>query len=268
MERSLVHRSSELGNPDSWMLGRIEWDVFGTLTWREVPPRSVMQKCVTEFIRRVAKQVYKKSPLDIMWAIRYEEGEKTQRPHYHILIGAYKDGPTNKHTIANQCKHIWENDVKKRLKSNAYRPCVGFADCRPYDSSKAGAEYVCKPALSARDYYELMKFNDGFKYGYNDDACTVSLGPRLVLELAKMRSKTHKVRGFARFLREWKQRNVGAKRTAKKTKTKYQVMPSNPYPHPMDDAVTVTKKGKFNGKAHVSRNERQRLVHLSRLRVL
>ena len=70
MEAALLHRSSELGNPDSWMLGRIEWDVFGTLTWCEVPPRSVMNKCVTEFVRRVARQVYKKSPLDIMGAIR------------------------------------------------------------------------------------------------------------------------------------------------------------------------------------------------------
>ena len=241
MERSLVHRSSELGTPDSWCLSRVEWDVFGTLTWREVPPRSIMEKCVAELVRRVAKKVYQTNHLNIYYAIRYEEGESTGRPHYHILFGSYKNGPTNKHTIAHQIKHIWENEVKENKTS--YDPCVGHADCRAYDSTKAGAEYICKPALSARDFYELMKFHDGFNSGYGDDETTVSLGPRLVLELAKMRSKAYKGRGFARFLREWKQRNVGAKSTPKKTKkyikgkgwvSQYTVMPSNYHKHPAD----------------------------------
>lgn len=233
MERSLVHRSEELGTPDAWCLGRVEWDVFGTLTWREVPSRAVMQRCVVALIRRVAKQIYKKDHLDIYWAIRYEEGESTGRPHYHILLGSYKNGPSNKHTIAHQVKHIWEKELVEVFKKD-YQSCVGYADCRAYDSSKAGAEYICKPALSARDYYELMKFHDGFNRGYGDDETTVSLGPRLVLELAKMRSKAHKGRGFARFLREWKQRNVGVKSTAKKTKDKYTIRRANPHKHPAD----------------------------------
>ena len=150
-----------------------------------------------------------------------------------LLLSNFLSKDTNKHTKAHQIKHIWENDVKNN--KTKYKPCVGHADIRPYDSSKSGAEYICKPALSARDFYELQKFNDGFKRVEFADATAVSLGPRLILEIAKMRNKSHKIRGFARFLREWKQRNVGAKRTAKKTKTKYQVMPSNPYPHPADD---------------------------------
>jgi hypothetical protein len=238
--RVLTKRPSELGTPDAWILARMEWDIFGTLTWAEVPPKSVQEKCVAELIRRVAKQVYKKSSLDILWAVRYEEGESTGRAHYHILIGAYKDAPhTNKHTFAAQIKHIWENDVRENRYKN-YRDCVGHADIRPYDSSKSGAEYICKPALSARDFYELQKFNDGFKAVEYCDATAVSLGPRLVLEIAKARSKSHKIRGFARFLREWKQRNVGSKRVRSDVK-KYQILPSQvTFKHPADDETCRT----------------------------
>ena len=236
MGEYLSKRSSELGTPDAWILARMEWDIFGTLTWADVPPKSVQEKCVAELIRRVAKQVYKGTHLDILWAVRYEQGEATGRDHYHLLIGAYRNAPhTNKYTLANQIKHIWENDVKKN--KTKYKPCVGHADIRPYDSSKSGAEYICKPALSARDFYELQKFNDGFKRVEFADATAVSLGPRLILEIAKMRNKSHKIRGFARFLREWKQRNVGSKRVRSDVK-KYQVLPSqDTLKHPADDTT-------------------------------
>ena len=241
MGRQLSKRASELGTPDAWILARMEWDVFGTLTWAEVPPRSVQDKCVAELIRRVARHVYKSTQLDILWAVRHEEGEATGRDHFHILIGAHQNAPhSNKHTIANQIKFIWENEVKKTLKSNAYRPCVGYADIRAYDSSKSGAEYICKPALSARDFYELQKFNDGFKRVESADATAVSLGPRLILEIAKVRNRSNKIRGFARFLREWKQRNVGSKRVRSDVK-KYQVLPSQvTFKHPADDETCRT----------------------------
>lgn len=237
MGRSLSRRPSELGTPDSWILARMEWDIFGTLTWADVPPQSVQEKCIAELTRRVAKQVYKGSTLDILWAFRYEEGEKTGRPHWHCLFGAYQNAPTsNKTTIAKQIKHIWENDVKQN--KTKYKPCVGFADIRGYDSTKAGAEYICKPALSARDFYELQKFNDGFKNREHFDATAVSLGPRLILEIAKMRNKSYKIRGFARFLRAWKQRNVGSKRASSDVK-KYAVLPRNDaFKHPADDETS------------------------------
>ena len=236
MGRALSKRASELGTPDAWILARMEWDIFGTLTWAEVPPKSVQEKCVAELIRRVSKQVYKKSHLDILWAIRYEQGESTGRDHYHILIGAYRDAPhTNKHTLANQIKHIWENECREN--QTRYKPCVGHADIRPYDSSKPGAEYICKPALSARDFYELQKFNDGFKKVEYCDATAVSLGPRLILEIAKLRTKSHKGRGFARFLREWRARHVGAKSTAHDV-TKYTILPKQDlFKHPADDTT-------------------------------
>ena len=222
----LSRRSEELGTPDAWCLAREEWDVFGTLTWGVVPPLSVQEKCLAELIRRVSKQVYHvASHLDILYGIRYEIGEKTGRMHCHIVIGAYRNQPTtNKTIIANQIKHIWENEVKATL-TRAHKPCVGFADIRKYDSSKAGAEYICKPALSARDFYELNKFHDGFKLSDGSDATRVSLGPRLLLEIAKRRrGRSHKVPGFARFLREWKQRNLNPKRVSHNT-TKYRVLP-------------------------------------------
>ena len=221
----LSKRTEELGTPDSWVLGRVEWDIFGTLTWATVPPISVQEKCIAELIRRVAKQVYHvPGHLDILYGIRHEFGEKTNRHHQHIVIGAYRNQPTtNKTIIANQIEHIWETQV--RANHTKHKPCVGFAKIRPYDSSKAGAEYICKPALSARDFYELNKFHDGFKLSDGSDATRVSLGSRLILEIAKAQNRrSHKVPGFARFLRDWKQRNLNPKRVSHNTK-KYRVLP-------------------------------------------
>ena len=237
MAEYLSRRTSELGTPDSWVLGKFEWDIFGTLTWANVPPLSVQEKCTVELVRRVAKQIYHvPSHLDILYGVRYEIGEKTGRHHGHIVIGAYRNRPTtNKTIIANQIKHIWENEVKQ-TKNKKHKPCVGFAKIRPYDSSLAGAEYICKPALSARDFYELSKFHDGFKLSDGSDATRVSLGPRLVLEIAKRRS--HKFPGFARFLRDWKQRNLHPKRVSHKT-TKYRILPHQGlFLHPADDTTT------------------------------
>ena len=236
MAENLSHRSSELGTPDSWVLGKFEFDIFGTLTWANVPPLSVQEKCIAELTRRIAKQVYHvPSTNDFLWAYRHEIGEKTGRPHWHMVIGAHRNPPTtNKTTIANQIKHIWETEVKQN-QNKKFKPCVGFADVRKYDSSKAGADYICKPALSARDYYELQKFHDGFKYAEGCDATRVSLGPRLVLEIAKRRS--HKFPGFARFLRTWKQRNLGSKRVSHNT-TKYRILPNQDgFQHPGDDTT-------------------------------
>ena len=236
MAENLSHRTSELGTPDSWVLGKFEFDIFGTLTWANVPPLSVQKKCTAELTRRIAKQVYHvNSTLDYLWAYRYEVGEKTGRPHWHVLMGAHRTPTKNKTTVANQVKHIWENEVKQN-QNKKFKPCVGFADIRKYDSSKAGAEYICKPAISSRDFYELNKFHDGFKKSEGCDATRVSLGPRLVLEIAKRRS--HKFPGFARFLRTWKQRNLNPKRVSHKT-TKYRVLPNqDAFTHPADDTTT------------------------------
>ena len=239
-ERSLTRRSEELSSPDAWILSKFEFDAFCTFTFTDpLPPLTVMYKCMMELVRRVAKQVYQvPNPNQYLYAFRFEVGEGTGRPHFHFLAGAYQHRPhTNKLTIARQIKHIWENEVKRTLKSNAYRPCVGYADCRPYDSSESGAEYICKPVLSARDFYEMQKFNDGFQRQAGDDATRVSLGSRLLLEIAKYRNKSNKVPGFARLLRTLKQRNVGSKRTAYDVK-KYQVLPDQTsLVHPADDTA-------------------------------
>ena len=249
MAEYLSHQKSEYGNPDSWILEKVDWDAFCTFTWADVPPLSVQEKCMLELIRRVAKQVYRVPRIvDYYWALRYEIGEKTGRPHWHAVMGAYRNPPTtNKTIISNQIEHIWEKEVKqfrnKRVKSHGweyqdkvYRPCVGFAKVRPYDSSMAGAEYVCKPALSARDYYELEKFHDGFKREEDSDATRVSLGPLVVLEIAKTKNRRpHKVHGYARFLRGWKQRNLNPKRVSN-DKRRYGILPNQVgLHHPGDD---------------------------------
>ena len=236
MAEYLSHQKSEYGSPDSWILEKVDWDAFCTFTWADVPPLSVQEKCMLELVRRVAKQVYRVPTIvEYYWALRYEIGEKTGRPHWHAVIGAHRNPPTtNKTIISNQIEHIWEKEVKQ-TKSKIYKPCVGFAKVRPYDSSKAGAEYVCKPALSSRDYYELSKFHDGFQHGEDGDATRVSLGPLVVLEIAKTKNRRpHKVPGYARFLRGWKQRNLNPKRVSN-DKRRYGILPSAGLNHPGDD---------------------------------
>ena len=72
------------------------------------------------------------------------------------------------------------------------------------------------------------------------DATAVSLGPRLILEIAKLRNRSNKIRGFARFLREWKQRNVGSKRARSDVK-KYTILPKQDlFKHPADDETCRT----------------------------
>jgi hypothetical protein len=140
-------------------------------------------------------------------------------------------------------EHIWENEVKQIVKSQAYRSCIGFAKVRKYDSSKTGAGYICKQALSARDHYELQKFNADITYAPGDDAQRVSLGPKLLLEIAKMRNRSNKVPGFARFLRQLKQRNLTPKRGSQKTKTRnYSVKQSEDWAiHPRYDQDYATR---------------------------
>lgn len=190
-------------NPDSYLLSKLDWDVFCTFTWKGTPPPySIQQRVVCELTRRVTNQVYHgKDPLwDLKWAIRYELGEKTLRPHWHAVIAGNKTKHTNKHTAAAQIKYIWEDECARRrpgLRSN-----VGFAKVRAYDTNKPGAAYICKgTGLSEANLYELSKFRHGFEQGYGRESVTVLLAPSTLLELAK-RIRRNKSQGFARFLRD------------------------------------------------------------------
>ena len=265
-EPALSRRAEELSSPDAWILSKFEFDVFGTLTWAEIPPLRVMEKCVMELIRRTAKQVYKvSSPDEFLYAFRFELGEGTGRPHYHFLTGPHHHRPhTNKDTIAYQIAHIWDTQVKE-TKSKRFKPCVGHCDIRPYDSSESGAEYICKPVLSARDFYEMQKFRDGFERAASDEGTRVCIGSRLLLEIAKRRNKSDNVPGFARLLRTLKQRNVGSKRATHDTK-KYTITPDTTLmKHPADPGnLVLPRKIAMKGKSSVSRSQLSRLVHIQR----
>lgn len=237
-ERSLTHRAEEFSSPDAWVLARFEWDVFGTLTFKGFtpPPLSVMDSCCAEFIRRVGKEIYHvPSAHDYIWAVRYELGESTGRPHYHFLTAPPSGGERqNKIALASRMEHLWSNSVKRVLRRRS--SCVGFPKIRAYDSRKPGAAYICKPALSARDFYELSKFKDKFERHAETDGARVSLGSLLLREIAIHRSRSNKVPGLARFLRQLKQRNVAAKSGPKNKK--YHPLPDQTsFVHPNDDPL-------------------------------
>lgn len=208
-------RIPSVHNPDSYILARIDWDIFATFTFKNpIPSYSIQQRMIVELLRRVAKEIYGKPcstnpSWDLLYGLRYELGEKTARPHWHTVLAGHQSTLTNTRTIAHQVKHIWEQEVGNRNTPGVKKSSVGFAKVRPYDPTKAGAEYITKGIhIGGANSYELLKFRDGFHSGYGNETVTVLLSPRLLLEIAKRQRGINKGRGIAHFLRDLKMGSV------------------------------------------------------------
>lgn len=81
----------------------------------------------------------------LLVALRAEVGEKGGRPHFHCLLGGVNSA--NIMTLRSQLFSEW------LIIANG-----ADADIRLYDSSLAGADYICK-CLTGANEYELKKFN-------------------------------------------------------------------------------------------------------------
>ena len=169
-------------NPLVHHLEKVPWTLFGSLTFRVVPPDHIQKKCIFEFLRRVNKRFNTDPNFNwgSQWIFRQEYGEKNGRCHWHFLIVLDKPQPNMK-AFTKQIEHIWQVDVASRQvgryneekeKHNAKlrrelrfksseerdeeyakrcRPHIrndfsspGFADVRQFDSKLAGVDYVMK----------------------------------------------------------------------------------------------------------------------------
>jgi hypothetical protein len=133
------------------------WKVFATLTWSGATPPTYgcQRRLLFAHLYRIAR--IKRIPFrNLLWVVRQERGEKTNRPHYHALIG-WAGGDTSN---VGQCFAF--NSFWNRL------PKCGFARHFIYDPGEDAIGYITKglcgclseqgrDALGA-SHYEASKF--------------------------------------------------------------------------------------------------------------
>src|SRR5262245_48289898 len=128
----------------AYTLARLRWDIFGTLTFRSVPPRGIAWGQAWALMRHAAEivgQPYKR----LLIALRCERGEIGGRVHFHFLMGGTET--RNATTLSFQLRHEW----RQHLRSSSH--------IRPYDHALAGVAYVTKClSTTGADDYEMRKF--------------------------------------------------------------------------------------------------------------
>jgi hypothetical protein len=138
-------------NPEKHLLGNVGWQFFGTLTFKSLKVKEgVWLKMYFSMIREQADN-FGVHFSKILWALRYELGEQTGRPHFHALIAGLPNSAVTVATCFSFMK-IWEKHGG------------GQSRVRVYDPSLAGVEYVLKGVDEAfakvvgANWYELNKF--------------------------------------------------------------------------------------------------------------
>ena len=157
--------------PMTYHLSKVPWTLFGSLTFRVVPPEYVQKRCIMEFTRRVLKKFNTDSDLNwgSRWVFRQEFGEKNGRCHWHFLMVLDKPQPNMK-SFCYQIKNIWEQDVASR-QINRYNKAKEKhnADLRkelrykPSEVREAEYEARCRPHIrndySSPGYADVRQFN-------------------------------------------------------------------------------------------------------------
>ena len=139
--------------PETAHLLRIKWQLFGTLTFKraEMPEgqrKDMVFALLHEIVRPLRVQWH-----NLLWVLRLEEGEITQRKHFHLLIG----GLPEQFVTTKRCfiiMNTWEGLGG------------GMARVRIYDPRLAGVDYVTKclgweagRTLEGANRYEVEKFD-------------------------------------------------------------------------------------------------------------
>lgn len=141
--------------PEMWSLVKIEWQFFGTFTFREPSLRE--REYGKSSFRRLSKfaafgrKLHKAidySPKNFgrrnINCVRLEQGEIGGLWHYHFLMAGLGEHQVNRSTAAFM-KSLW------------LRGHGGWSDVRVFDTSQNGIEYVSK-CLDPKNRYEFNKF--------------------------------------------------------------------------------------------------------------
>lgn len=133
-------------SPDVYQLTRIDWQLFGTLTFAsERLPERVRLSMWFAHCRKTCASFRVYFP-NLLWCLRQEEGELTSRRHFHYLLGGL---PEKAATIGTcfAAMHNWENLGG------------GMARVRLFDRALNGVDYVADCLqMSGADVYESAKF--------------------------------------------------------------------------------------------------------------
>lgn len=139
----------------SYSLALLNWDVFATLTFKNLFTESRRWQLAWSHLQDAAKSLsVPYSSLCI--ALRSEHGEQGGRPHFHYLLGAWEKSNLN---LAYALCYWLHRDWCRRS--------GGMAEVRVYDPRLAGASYVEK-CLSGANEYELKKFNKADRLEVSD----------------------------------------------------------------------------------------------------
>ena len=135
-------------SPDIHELRLIDWQFFGTLTFKsERLPERVRLSVYFAMMRKVAKQFRVFFP-HLLWCLRLEKGEGTGRAHFHYLLAGL---PRQAVTITS-CF----------IQMNAWEQAGGgMARVHRFDPRLNGAGYLLKclgESLDGGDLYESAKF--------------------------------------------------------------------------------------------------------------
>ncbi len=135
-------------SPDIDKLRRIDWQFFGSLTFKsERLPERVRLSVYFAMMREVAKQFRVFFP-DLLWCLRQERGETTERRHFHYLLA----GLPRQAVTPTTCFYLMSQSEQKG---------GGMARVSRFDPRLNGAGYLLKclgyPA-DGGDSYESAKF--------------------------------------------------------------------------------------------------------------
>jgi len=128
----------------AFTLARVDWSFFTTHTFINPLPRQETRKGMfwrwCRDVGNFSEVPYK----NLLIALRCEQGEIGERPHFHALVGGLTS--CNMMSTRSRMFRQW-----KIIANN------GAGDFRLYDRTLAGADYVCK-CLGA-NAYEVNKFS-------------------------------------------------------------------------------------------------------------
>lgn len=159
--------------PEIHLMSKIEWQIFGTLTFKKerMPHRDRMKMWFAE-IRTLAKWQKVYFP-KLLWALRFEHGELTGHPHFHCLIGGLPQAAVSGGVRFQRENGSWDSNNRtcKALEAKWARMGLKKADPQNrisqfslYDARLNGAAYMLKclgvdQSRLAKDIYETAKFD-------------------------------------------------------------------------------------------------------------
>jgi len=132
-------------NPWAQVLSRIQWEIFGSLTFAgALPPGPFVRSRALWSLLYHASEITGQPYGRLLTATREESGEHTGRLHLHFLLAGSRQA--NLMTLAFRLESFWRNKY-------------GICKVRPVLPRAGGrvSEYLCK-GMSAGHLHEMGKF--------------------------------------------------------------------------------------------------------------